>query len=754
MKFIYKTLILGIMYLLSQTTFAQFEQIRVDPQSSAGPEEIGERDNCFCFLPVDLNSFTGSYDAAASGGLAYEWLLRQEELLKYEFEKNFGRVNDPFPDFLDAQRTFFKAFPPVVDESIKYRDNILENTISNLNVNIPLYQSSKAKSVMLSTWARELENIQNGNPREHYFGDLTYEGNVIENITDGYYLALQIGKHNDEYENQLDRVRSLSEIEQKLDLAKEQKLFERYIADRYIDHYNDLPFKEAMEVMTRYTVQDFSVLPSPYDPNLTGHFSFGPPPFKPENFDYTNALSLITVSAGGPITGVTPYDLSTSEAIFEYALETNFSTTGRGFLKNNQNVKNKLKEYLRFNEYAQSHLDFGNDLLTSYTNNSSFPHDRYNYSLDAGDLFSIKFQNQQNPNQAFTMVQHNTPPFDTFHGLDHLLSSLSSLQNPNQEFIGQFALELLRDNGVQIPATLTAADMFSIFNFTPRDPYANLGRYTIGLDFRNNIGQTLWDNGIRFPEMLQNPFALAAALALAQGGDYGDIEPELQDPFVIKNMTPQQKESFKNAVNQMKETCLGQDLLNLVNAVNVSVGELSPGAVAQYVASTNTIVFSADRVGDGLGEELFHSYQQQLYGTLVDISNPSSGHVGGSNIEFEEKAYSLLRDLITQHNDLLGDVSGGATTGDLTGVFAGTFDLLNWMDMFFENHKDDDLITELSPSELESWFNALDMFQKKNFRSNGCGNGDVYGCPIDETIKPDAILQLFNSVLQKGCIKK
>jgi len=89
--------------------------------------------------------------------------------------------------------------------------------------------------------------------------------------------------------------------------------------------------------------------------------------------------------------------------------------------------------------------------------------------------------------------------------------------------------------------------------------------------------------------------------------------------------------------------------IDSVEEVNVAIGDLTSGVAAQYNATSNTIEFPIDNVGNALGEELFHAYQQQLYGTLGDISLPSTGHVGGSNIKFEEKAYSLLRDLITQH---------------------------------------------------------------------------------------------------------
>ena len=180
----------------------------------------------------------------------------------------------------------------------------------------------------------------------------------------------------------------------------------------------------------------------------------------------------------------------------------------------------------------------------------------------------------------------------------------------------------------------------------------------------------------------------------------------------------------------------------------MSVGQLSPGAVAQYNALTNTIEFSADAVGNALGEELFHAYQQQLYGTLVDIANSSSGHVGGSNIEFEEKAYTILLGWI-EYNIKYEDWENnpeGLFMEFPPNVFPGTEPLNEWVQALIENHPPQSGHVSLSSDELNSWFAGVESFREYWFARIGCGStaGNVYGCPTDISIKPDALINLFN----------
>ncbi|GAA4967658.1 hypothetical protein [Algibacter aquimarinus] len=197
------------------------------------------------------------------------------------------------------------------------------------------------------------------------------------------------------------------------------------------------------------------------------------------------------------------------------------------------------------------------------------------------------------------------------------------------------------------------------------------------------------------------------------------------------------------------ENCIGNALLTSVTSVNITTGTLVPGAQAQYRPTTNTIIFRPDGIGNSLGEELFHAYQQQLYGTLIGIGNPNTGHLGGSNIEFEEKAYTQLSIWVENfrkmdnHDD---SASGGLFVADAAPIFEELTLLNDWIVDFILNNPSGNI--SLTQNELSSWFTALEAFRAHHFAVNGCGITDVYGCPIDPTFKPDALINLYEKSIE------
>ena len=201
--------------------------------------------------------------------------------------------------------------------------------------------------------------------------------------------------------------------------------------------------------------------------------------------------------------------------------------------------------------------------------------------------------------------------------------------------------------------------------------------------------------------------------------------------FDISKLTTEQKEKFNTAKEELSKNCLGASLLAATTKANIEMGgTLGPG---QYNPVSNTIKFrSNDDIGAGtLGAELFHAYQQQLYGTLSDIYNGTKT-TGGSNMEFEEKAFNIKRDLL--------NVDAGMFT------YPGEEGLTNWLIDLEFNHTTDPIV--LSQSELKGWFDALEEFQQYHEINNP---NTHYGDPIDYNQKPDAILNLINKVLESDC---
>ncbi len=89
--------------------------------------------------------------------------------------------------------------------------------------------------------------------------------------------------------------------------------------------------------------------------------------------------------------------------------------------------------------------------------------------------------------------------------------------------MGEIIQRMAADNNISIEGLFTFAETVSLFELNANGIYNASPNIDFDVHFRNNIGQTLWDNGIRFPEMLQNPFEMAAALAIANG-DFNSVE--------------------------------------------------------------------------------------------------------------------------------------------------------------------------------------------------------------------------------------
>ncbi len=212
--------------------------------------------------------------------------------------------------------------------------------------------------------------------------------------------------------------------------------------------------------------------------------------------------------------------------------------------------------------------------------------------------------------------------------------------------------------------------------------------------------------------------------------------------FDTSKLTTEQKEKFNTAKEDLSKNCLGAALLAATAKVNIEMGATNPG---QYNPVSNTIKFSSnDDIGAGtLGSELFHAYQQQLYGTLSDIYNGTKTS-GGSNMEFEEKAFNLKRDLLTKDDGVAGE--NGISVGQPIGVNLEAWSLRDWLIGLEFDHPTNPIV--LSQSELKGWFDALEKFQQYHKINNPKTH---YGDPIDYNQKPDAILNLINKVLESDC---
>ena len=219
-------------------------------------------------------------------------------------------------------------------------------------------------------------------------------------------------------------------------------------------------------------------------------------------------------------------------------------------------------------------------------------------------------------------------------------------------------------------------------------------------------------------------------------GGTGGGTPDVQQgtiSFNTSTLNPTQINLLSQALSNLKNGCVGDNLVSsLSGSVNVAVdGVRSNGFPAVYNATYNTIYFlSNESIGsDNLSSELFHVYQQQSYGILDDIMRDPL-HVGGSNIELEEKAFNYYRD----------SMDGAILT------WPGTETMVRWMQDLEINHPDSSNVI-LSQNEIDEWFGALEIFKEYH---TPCPK-DMYCKPINYNLKPTAITTLINKLRSNNC---
>lgn len=194
------------------------------------------------------------------------------------------------------------------------------------------------------------------------------------------------------------------------------------------------------------------------------------------------------------------------------------------------------------------------------------------------------------------------------------------------------------------------------------------------------------------------------------------------------NLTGSALNQFNQVLNDMMSNCLRATLLNNLNnyyGINISMGTNGMG-LGSFDPCDYSIKFDSLKNINSytLTGELFHAFQEQfLNGKLLQIKlDVTNNHVGGSNIEFEEKAMNILSGYFT-----------GGTNSD-----PGTEKLGFWCNNFLINHPIHSNVV-LTQQEIDSWFEALEEFQEHHQNLPG-----LYGKPIDFGILPTSLLNLWN----------
>ena len=196
------------------------------------------------------------------------------------------------------------------------------------------------------------------------------------------------------------------------------------------------------------------------------------------------------------------------------------------------------------------------------------------------------------------------------------------------------------------------------------------------------------------------------------------------------NLNEEYSTQFNEAITQMRDNCFANTLLENLNenyGIEISMSaSQSPNIGGSFNPCDYTIKFTEEINADNLIAELFHAYQEQISnGKLSEIAS-SIDHMGGSNIEAEEKAVGFIYNIW----------NGGG------GMLENYGSLEIWCMEYIYNH----LITHscgLSAEELEAWYEAVEDFADYSRKQDQeTGTNTLYGTPVDYSLHPDALTNL------------
>lgn len=503
MKFIYKIFAITLLCVFANSITAQDRIIKgqdeIIPIGDGGTEDPIDISfpslACFCFYSSDFARFQSSLDETTHPD--FSWFKGQEFAMKKEIEK---RLNKQFDDFRGAQYAFFKGFSP--SRIIRNYEDKVENYISNnFQYSTGKIRNAEARFRTIQNWRYELGRINGGNPRQYYFGDLTYSNSQVNNVRiESIRRVYDLIAHEREERNLFEaennkRINRLS-WNNKFEKAKDNDAYRRWIADQFINFYNGLDYRDAIRVMSIYMISDFSnnsavVLPP-------SNF-FNQNVWWPDNQDLTsNMINVTQIQSGGTVNNLSA--LAADDAIARYAFN-NMGSQNSSFILGNQNVALAAKDYLKYQKYRNVALDNVENAVNGYVNNAlrSDWEGRHFFSGTANNLpddlgVDLAYK--------FTYTVHGEA--DGFRVLSNFYHNLYNVDTEHYLLEGhRIKMALIASNTSLNLHLVSKEDLGRLFNFSTIYPFGSF-QFNFFLEYNIEIADILDHHNISLQNLLQN----------------------------------------------------------------------------------------------------------------------------------------------------------------------------------------------------------------------------------------------------------
>ncbi len=463
MKFIYKLMIVSVLCLLSNTVNAQISQYTENGKKAC--LDCEEKSNtsiesCFCLGIFQLKLFE-YYMPSTNGSIKDEWLKNQEKLLTKAMDgsvqQNFNEVQKAY--FRDKETdklaaTYYDKILKHFNEPTGYNENELNNATTNYTV--LNYRSSIGAS------------------SSSLFGDLMFNGKILSRLS-SHELIVEITKERQKRDAQRKAYESTRLNKTVFDLHVNDGKFSKFLADKYIRHYNNLGHEDAVRFMTRYMIAiNSNHYPYVYEPfgNLHNIFSL-------EGKDYLNELIDNLTWYGDWTANVPPVNWTTpsnDQALFDFAINSNsamsFETKDKQFIASHPEFEAQLKKHFEANNYGFYSMSYPNTTITQFLENYTstiyqrfeklvIPNAPFSF-FDAGNnrmmVHGFKLKNEAGESNTFSRNKK---------GFSNILAELFKHNITNQQYAleGSLMRAYLKGGQFSIAASVSDEDLGRFFDF-------------------------------------------------------------------------------------------------------------------------------------------------------------------------------------------------------------------------------------------------------------------------------------------------
>ncbi|WP_438424005.1 hypothetical protein [Aquimarina macrocephali] len=468
MKTIYKLLIVGMLYLISNTTYAQIVQYSDDGTKSCidCEEKTGTASDCFCYFFEDVPRFHEVL-AKIEAEKREEWLRGKEKILKDVIE---DRLHTTYTSYPEAQRAFFKKYSAEL-----YSESILNNLENNVSSSQRPKEIEKNKNHYAIRTIKKLFQYNNEGTA-YKFGDLKMNGKYLKDIPNQEAVQIHMGLDNKRKEIAYQLV-GISRILKGIPKIRQNKALEERVLNDFMNHYNGHDFPNRVLLMAKYLIwQNNGHIVG----NNPANDPYPPSVFNPNLYDYQSIARDLALNAGQPISISYP-PVTDDQAIAFYAMST-FGDNEYNFMMETaqENLRGATQGYLENYQYDTSALGRTNNAIRKYVNNETAYNSFDNYVV-AGSGTTSNVDLGDGANHVYRWKFNSNGENNGLVGVSNFFYELFKLDENHYELEGSIFRNMFNANSVDV-GNLSNHDLGRLFDFSTVYPYGEY-KYDIFFDY-------------------------------------------------------------------------------------------------------------------------------------------------------------------------------------------------------------------------------------------------------------------------------